>query len=175
VAILQGLRVILDVIASYVSLYILDWGLVGWGSVQYRQLSRGSGSPNMHPPAPPEEGRHKIQVVAPLLPAWLLRALEEAGEAPGGGGGRTRGGPWEHEGASAPSLRGGRGGGGGGRGMGREGGGREGLAGRKLQRKLPLQLRRRRRGGASRWRLRQRRPGVNAVLNESMWKFVWMG
>lgn len=175
-AILQGLRVILDVIASYVSLYILDWGLVGVGiGTILASCLVASTALTCILLLPPEEGRHKIAVLSPLVPAWLPALL------PAWMGGRafTKQGTHELgdlEGAQESLLPGPR-----------EDEGFEGEAeeentvdgeGRTQvgggYRKVDAEgLGVRVSGGGSEEEEEEER--VNAVLNESTWKFVWDG
>ena len=67
-AFLQACRVLLDVIASYVSLYVLDWGLIGVGiGTILASITVATAAFACILLLPPPEGRHKIHIFTPLL------------------------------------------------------------------------------------------------------------
>ncbi|CAI5929949.1 unnamed protein product [Closterium sp. NIES-65] len=169
VACLQGGRVLLDVFASYVALYVLDWGLVGVG------LGTILASSTIAAAAfvcilllPPAEGRHKIHIFTPLLSSLSGRAA----------GGKRGGGCW------SPRGNGIAGGGvfaiGGGDGEGEEAlhvplldehvgeGGQQQSWQQNGGRAVGGMV-----GGGE--ELTEEEERVNEVLNESTWKFIWDG
>ncbi|CAI7764001.1 unnamed protein product [Closterium sp. NIES-54] len=168
VACLQGGRVLLDVFASYVALYVLDWGLVGVG------LGTIIASSVVAAAAfvcilllPPAEGRHKIHIFTPLLSSLSGRAA----------GGKRGVGCWSPRGNG---IAGGGGGGGGGDGEGEEAlhvplldehvgeGGQQQSWQQNGGRAVGGMV-----GGGE--ELTEEEERVNEVLNESTWKFIWDG
>ncbi|CAI5472315.1 unnamed protein product [Closterium sp. Yama58-4] len=147
VACLQGGRVLLDVFASYVALYVLDWGLVGVGLGTILASSAVAAAAFVCILLlPPAEGRHKIHIFTPLLSSLSGRAA----------GGKRGVGCW------SPRGHGVAGGG--------DGEGEEALH-------VPLldgHVGERGAGGGA-GELTEEEERVNEVLNESTWKFIWDG
>ncbi|GJP81135.1 hypothetical protein CLOP_g11314 [Closterium sp. NIES-67] len=166
VACLQGCRVLLDVLASYMALYVLNWGLngVGLGTILASTLVATVAFVCILL-LPPAEGRHKIHVVSPLLNTLF-----------GSAGGKKRAGLW------SPCGEGGVGGGSGVRDEEEEdlhvalldGQGEQG-SGLPSQLHDPQQQQQQGGGAGGGEELTEEEERVNEVLNESTWKFIWDG
>ncbi|CAI5479954.1 unnamed protein product [Closterium sp. Yama58-4] len=154
VACLQGSRVLLDVFASYVALYVLDWGLVGVGLGTILASSAVAAAAFVCILLlPPAEGRHKIHIFTPLLSSLAGRAA----------GGKRGGGCWSPRGHGTAAAGGAPGGG--------DGVGEDALH-------VPLldgHVGERGAGGGGAGELTEEEERVNEVLNESTWKFIWDG
>ncbi|GJP30544.1 hypothetical protein CLOM_g3798 [Closterium sp. NIES-68] len=75
VAWLQAARVLLDVLASYISLYVLDWGLVGVGiGTILASCTVAAASFACILLLPPPEGKGKICIFSPIL-SFLARRV----------------------------------------------------------------------------------------------------